>query len=69
MAWREVSEGHELPGQQISLNTEPSFYKAITRQPSRAFVAWTRGRYYFSAWVPGAKGEEVLDRFMGAFPY
>ena len=32
-----------------------------------AFVAWTRGRYYFSAHAKG--GERDLDEFMEAFPY
>lgn len=32
-----------------------------------AFLAWTRGRYYFSAHAQG--GEEDLDEFMEAFPY
>ncbi len=32
-----------------------------------AFLAWTRGPYYFSAHAKG--GEEDLDEFMNAFPY
>ena len=32
-----------------------------------AFLAWTRGPYYFSAHAKG--GEEDLDEFMDAFPY
>jgi hypothetical protein len=32
-----------------------------------AFMAWTRGRYYYSAHARG--GEEELDRFMEAFSY
>jgi hypothetical protein len=32
-----------------------------------AFMAWTRGRYYFSAHAEG--GEQDLDEFMQAFPY
>jgi hypothetical protein len=32
-----------------------------------AFVAWTRGRYYFSAHAKGGEGD--LDEFMEAFPY
>src|SRR5262245_3810269 len=34
--------------------------------PEGAFVAWTRGRYYFSAHAKG--GEKDLDEFMAAFP-
>jgi hypothetical protein len=32
-----------------------------------AFIAWTRGRYYFSAHAKG--GAKDLDEFMAAFPY
>jgi hypothetical protein len=32
-----------------------------------AFLAWTRGRYYFSAHAQGGEGD--LDEFMQAFPY
>ena len=32
-----------------------------------AFMAWTRGPYYFSAHAKG--GEKDLDEFMAAFPY
>ena len=32
-----------------------------------AFLAWTRGRYYFSAHARG--GEKDLAAFAGAFPY
>ena len=32
-----------------------------------AFMAWTRGRHYFSAHAKG--GEKDLDEFMKAFPY
>lgn len=32
-----------------------------------AFVAWTRGRYYFSARAKG--GETDLNEFMAAFPF
>jgi hypothetical protein len=50
---------------QCSLDSEPSFLKANTRRG--AFMAWTRGGYYFSAHTRA--GEEVLDQFMEAFPY
>ena len=49
----------------LSLKTEPSFFK--TRTPRGAFMSWTRGGYYFSAYA--RSGEEDLDRFMEAFPY
>lgn len=32
-----------------------------------AFVAWTRGRYYFSAHAKGGEGD--LDEFVRGFPY
>ena len=51
--------------QQLSLKTEPSFFKTSTSLG--AFISWTRGSFYFSAHAKG--GEEVLDRFMEAFPY
>jgi hypothetical protein len=35
--------------------------------PLGGFMAWTRGRYYFSAHAKG--GEADLDEFMAAFPY
>ncbi len=34
---------------------------------SGAFIAWTRGRYFFSAHAKG--GEKDLDEFMAAFPF
>jgi hypothetical protein len=41
--------------------TDPSFFKTSD------FMAWTRGRYYFSVYADG--GEAELDAFMEAFPY
>ncbi|HKB02161.1 MAG TPA: hypothetical protein VKD90_08075 [Gemmataceae bacterium] len=38
-----------------------------TVSPLGAFLAWTRGRYYFSAHAKG--GEADLDAFVRAFPY
>ena len=58
------AEFPEAP-QQISANTEPSYFKMHT--PLGGFLAWTRGRYYFSAHV--RSGQRDLDRFMEAFPY
>jgi len=51
--------------QLLSLMTEPSFFKSNTQRC--AFMAWTRGGYYFSAHA--RSGEADLDRFMEAFPY
>lgn len=71
-AWKAVETAKaetvaEFPevSQWESLGTEPSFFKAIS--PRDAFIAWTRGRYYFSAHARG--GEKELDRFLTAFPY
>jgi hypothetical protein len=50
---------------QISLETEPSFFKTSTQLG--AFMAWTRGGYYFSAHAQN--GEPVLNRFVDEFPY
>jgi hypothetical protein len=44
---------------------DPSFLKTANRLG--AFVAWTRGRYYFSAHAK--RGEKDLDEFMMGFPY
>src|SRR5262245_9276646 len=38
-----------------------------TSNADGAFVAWPRGRYYFSAHAKG--GIKDLDEFMAAFPY
>jgi hypothetical protein len=51
--------------QQASLGAEPSFLKTSNRLG--AFMAWTRGGYYFSAHARG--GEADLDQFMESFPY
>jgi len=56
---------HPEESQQLSLNTGPSFLKTNTELG--AFMAWTRGNYYFSAHAES--GEEDLDAFMDAFPY
>jgi len=55
------------PDKRFSLNTELSFSR--TAWPSGAFMAWSRGNYFLSASVRGKNSEEVLDRFMEAFPY
>jgi len=51
--------------QLVSLKTESGFFKSVT--PRGAFMAWTRGGYYFSAHA--RYGEDDLDRFMEAFPF
>gem|GEM_PF-959705 len=56
----------------VSVGTEPSFHKGKFDNPrmgergKRLGVAWSRGRYYFSA---GARTGDILDTFMTAFPY
>lgn len=51
--------------QLVSTGTDPAFLKTSTSLG--AFMAWTRGRYYFSAHCRSGEGD--LDRFMVAFPY
>jgi len=41
------------------------FFRSVSADG--AFIAWTRGRYYFSAHAKG--GEKDLDEFMQAFPF
>jgi len=48
-----------------SLGTEPSYL--LVNNESGAFLAWTRGGYYFSA--SAKNGQAALDAFMQAFPY
>lgn len=48
------------------IGTDPSFL--LESSPgSGAFMAWTRGCYYFSAHARG--GQQDLERFVKAFPY
>ncbi len=55
-----------------SVDSEPSFHLATYDNPRMGEMgrgigmAWTRGRYYFSA---SAKSLELLDRFMEVFPF
>jgi hypothetical protein len=49
----------------MSLATEPSYFKVS--EGDIVFMAWQRGRYFFSADSQGSG--EALDRFMQAFPY
>jgi hypothetical protein len=58
------AEFPDIP-QQASLDTEPAFLKTTTRLG--AFMAWTRGGYYFSAHARG--GDDDLDEFLKSFPY
>lgn len=57
----------EFPGtpQLFVGSKDPSYLK--TTNKLGAFMAWTRGAYYFSAHAKG--GEADLDAFMKAFPY
>lgn len=48
-----------------SIWTEPAYLKVNNEYG--AFLAWTRGKYYFSASAKG--GEADLDAFMRAFPF
>ncbi len=48
-----------------SLGTEPSYLKVDNEYG--AYLAWTRGGYYFSA--SAKNGASALDAFMQAFPY
>lgn len=48
-----------------SIGTEPSYLKVVNNDG--AFIAWTRGGYYFSA--SAKNGAAALDAFMQAFPY
>jgi hypothetical protein len=50
-----------------SSGTEPSCFKATDSRYGGAFMAWTRGSYYFSAHAK--TGEEDLNRFVEVFPY
>ena len=55
-----------------SIGTEPSFHQVTVNNPRMGQagrgvgLAWTRGRYYFSA---RARTRELLDRFTAVFPY
>jgi len=64
-ARRETTAEGDSVIQAWSTGTEPSFFKTDPRLG--AFIAWTRGRYYFSAHAKG--GEKDLDEFMKAFPF
>ena len=52
--------------QVCSEGTEPSFLTFVGPRAG-AFVAWTRGEFYFSAHAKD--GEAALDAFMNRFPY
>ena len=59
----EQEENAGRPDRQLSLNTEPSFFKCDRS------MAWTRANYYFSVLVDEKDAKEILDLFMEAFPY
>jgi hypothetical protein len=63
------AETEAEPGQVIqacSEGTEPSYLKSVSPGLG-AFLAWTRGGYYFSAHAKG--GERDLGSFLWEFPY
>lgn len=64
-AMREIGAEGSENAQATSLGTEPSYFK--TSSERGAFMAWTRGPYYFSAHAK--RGGQDLDAFMSAFPY
>lgn len=61
----EVSGGFPTDPRVSSIGTEPSYLKVT--DSDGAFIAWTRGGYYFSA--SAKNGESALDAFMQVFPY
>lgn len=61
----EVSGGFPTDPRLGSMGTEPSYLKVA--DSDGAFMAWTRGGYYFSA--SAKNGESALNAFMQAFPY
>ena len=65
VAASEVTDGLPTDPKLGSLGTEPSYVRA--ENESGAFIAWTRGGYYFSANAKG--GVADLNAFMNAFPY
>ena len=52
--------------QACSEGTEPSFLMTVSPALG-AFLAWTRGGYYFSAHAKGGEGD--LESFVRQFPY
>jgi hypothetical protein len=52
-------------GDTIQKSGPIGFFRSVNADG--AFMAWTRGRYYFSACANG--GEKDLDEFMQAFPF
>ena len=57
--------GGPAPGEAYDGNGDSSYWRTVNSDG--AFMAWTRGKYYFSAHAKG--GEKDLDTFMQAFPY
>jgi hypothetical protein len=56
---RDETGGEAIEGKEISW--------LRTVNADGAFMAWTRGRYYFSAHAKGGEGD--LEEFMRVFPY
>lgn len=52
--------GQDLKDELYSVGSEPSYFRLA------AFMAWSRGGYFFYA---GASGNDALGRFMHAFPF
>jgi hypothetical protein len=52
-------------GDTIQKSGSIGYFRSVS--PDGAFMAWTGGRYYFSAHAQG--GEKDLDEFMQAFPF
>jgi hypothetical protein len=64
-AKRETDAEFPDGSQVFSDREDPSFLRTVNRLG--AFMAWTRGQYYFSAHAK--RGEADLETFMRAFPY
>jgi hypothetical protein len=60
----EVEPGDAI--QACSEGTEPSFLKTVSPTLG-AFLAWTRGGYYLSAYAKGGEGD--LESFVREFPH
>jgi hypothetical protein len=65
IAKRETDAEFPNDPQVYSDRDDPSFLLTTNRRG--AFMAWTRGRYFFSAHARGGSGD--LENFMAAFPY
>lgn len=61
----ETAAGESGATDQIVAGRDVSYWRSVI--DNGAFMAWTRGRYYFSAHAAG--GEKDLDEFMQTFPF